>query len=227
MSNLLHTDTRRYERKFVLPITAVEQTLMQLHMHPMGMREIYSKRAVRSCYYDTPSYTHLTENMAGVSPRRKVRIRWYGGSSSTLRTQLEIKSKYGDVVDKSVHILPTLSAHLLVKTPLQELLSSEHSVQLPLPIQHYRPVLQNSYQRRYFLSFDQQIRVTLDTELVFSYPTAIHTQHNIYSLAILEYKYPQHAEQKVCELTQAFPFRLSKLSKYELGMRALYSELIA
>lgn len=225
MSNLSHTDTKRYERKFLLPTDQVQQVVYQLQTISAGLREIYTQRTVRSCYYDTPAFTHLQENLAGVSPRRKVRIRWYGDNLKHTTAQLEVKTKRGDLVEKDTQVLSIPLTRSDLRQPLQ-LTLEKSQLNLALQETEYFPVLENAYQRRYFLSFDETLRITLDFDLQFSLP-ASSSKISYPPYAILEYKYPPTAEPLVAFITQSFPYRLSKSSKYELGMQLTHPELLA
>ncbi len=53
---------------------------------------------IRSLYFDSPSLACYRENMAGVSPREKYRIRTYNGSDDVISA--EIKIRHRDTISK-------------------------------------------------------------------------------------------------------------------------------
>ena len=89
------------------------------------------------------------------------------------------------------------------------------------------PSLINRYQRKYFLSFDQKFRVTLDHHLTY-YPVSSHEQLSSCGLKdslsmIMELKYSPIYQLESNNITQEFPFRVIKNSKYVRGVQILYN----
>ena len=41
------------------------------------MQQLYQKRAINSCYFDTQNFRMFHESEDGILPRRKIRFRWY------------------------------------------------------------------------------------------------------------------------------------------------------
>ena len=83
------------------------------------------------------------------------------------------------------------------------------------------PFLLNRYKRRYFLSADSRIRLTLDSEREF-YPVG--QRNNTFCLKfrdpgtpILELKYSPEWSERAMEIANHFPFRMTKSSKYVHG----------
>ena len=68
---------------------------------PLMRRDIHQKGdhyRVRSVYFDSPTLECYRQNMAGVSPREKYRIRTYDCSSDTISA--EIKIRHRDTISK-------------------------------------------------------------------------------------------------------------------------------
>jgi hypothetical protein len=88
--------------------------------------------------------------------------------------------------------------------------------------------LLNSYERKYFMCADKTHRITLDYNLIFfkikqkdnTFNEKIMDNKNI----ILELKYERKDDEKTSDLTNYFPFRLSKNSKYVSGIDLLNHE---
>ena len=89
-----------------------------------------------------------------------------------------------------------------------------------------QPVLLNRYSRKYFLSADKRYRITIDTDQVFY---RIGTQNNFFLNeqknnvnVIIELKYNIAADDDANHITEHFPFRLTKSSKYVSGIEKIY-----
>lgn len=229
MPNLSHTDTARYERKFVIPPVDHQILIERVMTHPAGFSEIYTERVINNIYFDTPTFQHLRENIEGVTPRHKVRIRWYGSAEEHTNAQLELKKKTGDMIDKTVLQLKDFSLPEqpytladIISEPADEAVLPQHAATL------YKPVVLNRYARRYFVSHEGDIRLTLDTQIQFADPHSLlspvtHPAHPV----IMELKYPQSASDQADDIAAYFPYRLSKSSKYEIGMLSIYPEFAA
>ena len=90
-----------------------------------------------------------------------------------------------------------------------------------------KPSVINRYQRKYFLSFDQKFRLTLDNHLKF-YPVSSPEQLSSRGLKdslsmIMELKYSPIYQLESNNITQEFPFRVIKNSKYVRGIQIIYN----
>ena len=88
------------------------------------------------------------------------------------------------------------------------------------------PSLLNCYKRKYFLSCNKKYRATLDHDLVFF---LIKDKNNFFGQkikdiqnVILEIKYNGKEDKQISHITQSFPFRLTKNSKYVSGIDMLH-----
>ena len=64
-------------------------------------------RMVNSLYLDSPALDDYSDNLDGVSVRRKLRLRWYGNTIEPERLRVEVKSKRSGVSSKLVFVVPT------------------------------------------------------------------------------------------------------------------------
>ncbi len=215
----------RFEKKFVL---SYEQALAMpslLRTHPGHFRQAYPDRQVNNTYFDTTDFAHLRENVAGVSPRKKVRLRWYGDFEAMSQTALEIKTKEGEVVSKSTRTVdPDLRKQPKLPVKIAQTDSQFFFEQAGL----YRPVLKNAYLRQYYVTADGLVRLTVDSNLRFDHPKSSRQQTPRQTLphTIVELKYALEAEKLAAQISNFFPFRLSKSSKYVQGMSLCYPHLI-
>ena len=90
-----------------------------------------------------------------------------------------------------------------------------------------KPTLINRYQRKYFLSLDQKFRLTIDDHLEYfpvSSPEQLSSGGLKDSLSmIMELKYSPIYQLESADITQEFPFRVIKNSKYVRGVQIIYN----
>ena len=218
---------RRYELKLVVTETTISQVRSWIRLHPAGFRQAYSPRCVNSIYLDTPGYRNLNENLAGVKDRQKLRLRWYGQVGSTVENPvLELKIKEGQMGRKKQEEL-SCSFDLTNSWP-KVLLTVKTAVSatfLPLLNQHSQPTIINSYQREYYVTPDQQIRLTLDFDQRV-YDQRLSLMPNlkrpspIEKEVVIELKTSAEQAQRLTTIMGYFPLLRSRNSKYVKGMLA-------
>ncbi len=218
----------RCERKFLPPAGALEDVLARIRRHPALFREAYPPRWINNLYFDTPDLRSFHDHVCGLSWRDKTRLRWYGpAGEAVVHPVLERKIKRGIVSGKLGYRLSPLS--LNGGMPWAEVQQRQASSELPERLREHlrerRPVLVNRYLRRYYLSADGRLRLTVDTDLEFRDARGANGSLPRLAVAgpriILELKYaPDHAEEAAAA-TQALPFRLTRCSKYVLGVEHL------
>ena len=168
--------------------------------------------------------------MDGNAHRTKIRIRWYGNIFGLIRKPvLELKIKNSLLGRKESFRLSTLKldkgfnrdrfSNMFQTSNLPELLVDRLKLQ--------SPVLLNSYTRKYYQSIDRRYRITIDTDQLF-YKIGVLNNTFIYKVTdksniILELKYDYIHDDAAETVTNQFPFRLTKSSKYVTGIEKLYS----
>ena len=216
----------RYERKFVSYDLTLADMLSLIKTNPLLFREVFPLRQVNSLYLDTIDRSDYSDNRDGNPYRSKTRIRWYGSLLGKITPRLEIKTKGNQISKKfSFSLAPFMFDRAFTLKKLKQCFATS-----PLPreilarIHTLEPVLITSYKRRYFLSADGLCRLTLDSDLVFY---EIKNHDNLFQrkmedkeLFILELKYYGDYEDSVQRITQHFPFRLARSSKYIAGVNA-------
>ena len=82
--------------------------------------------------------------------------------------------------------------------------------------------LLNSYKRKYFISFDKKFRITIDSDMVFynmhNYVNTFLFKQKLDDRIVLELKYDQQHDESAMNITNGFPFRVTKSSKYVTGI---------
>ena len=194
-------------------------------MNPALFSPIYAPRFVNNIYLDTSDRQFFRDNVAGVASRLKVRIRWYGDVFGFIDSPtLELKIKQGFTGWKESYPLQPL--HMEKALERESLLEACTSSNLPLRIvallESLEPALLNRYRRAYFLSADRLFRITLDSDLSYARlnPTINPAVHSVEDtgLHIVELKYAVSDDEHAARITNSFPFRLSRNSKYVRGI---------
>jgi len=219
----------RYERKFMARGTDRKSVESLVKMHPACFRNLHTPRIINNIYFDDADFSFFKDNVEGQSERQKVRVRWYGeGETGIAKSVLEIKSKVNQKGSKARYPiegfnLADLSNSRQVDGWLQNCAMHRH-----LMTKHgsLRPVLANRYRRSYFVSFDGKFRVTVDDELQFFHPGeyVLQSYTNVWEdqSNVIELKYEPDCDDAARKITQVFPFRLSKMSKYVAGVYHLH-----
>ncbi|MDF1798723.1 MAG: VTC domain-containing protein [Planctomycetota bacterium] len=81
----------RYEVKMVAQAAFYPKLRMHMRLDRSAIRQLYPPRRIQSVYFDTHTGQALEENLAGISHREKVRLRWYGSETLGVQATLERK----------------------------------------------------------------------------------------------------------------------------------------
>ena len=220
--------SHRFERKFIVPPEGRCALDIAIRFNPALFAPLHHPRTVHNIYLDSPALRLYFLNGDGVTERTKVRIRWYGADSGTLpQPILEFKMKQGLLGWKeSFRLQPFCLDNTFCGAALQEVF---HESKLPPEVMRrlggLEPSLLNSYHRSYFKSADGRYRITRDSGLKFH---RIGPGHNALlcrvahlPVQVLELKYEATDEDGADDVAGGFPFRVSKFSKYALGVELL------
>lgn len=215
----------RYELKLECEPATFAQVAAWICLHAAGFREAYPARQVNSLYLDTLSFDTLNDHIEGVPERRKLRYRWYGPDLGTARGQLELKNKRERVGWKVIQPVQGVIdlRHCDWTTIRRDLLAGlEAGAQQPLfreLLSIARPFVLNSYRRRYYVSADGRVRLTVDDALR-AYDQLLAARPNLAfalplpDVFLVELKCDvQHAAYLADVLAQ-FPLRVHRHSKY-------------
>ena len=224
------SENNRFERKFIIPERLTHSIEEVIKSNSALMRKIYYPRFINNIYFDNPKFQFFFENIDGVCERMKMRIRWYGNLKGRIKKPvLELKQKNGLTGTKSFFTIPSFNINdiyhpgflssLFLKSNLD---FGKKNLMLSL-----KPTLINRYQRKYFLSFDQKFRLTIDDHLEYftvSSPEQLSSWGLKDSLSmIMELKYSPIYQPESANITQEFPFRVIKNSKYVRGVQIIYN----
>jgi hypothetical protein len=224
------TNQLRCERKYLISGLSVQEIEEIIFLHPAIFHPIHQERFVNNIYFDNLELSSYFENLSGITPRKKVRIRWYGELQGQIKKPiLEIKKKSGIVGNKAFHPLSDFvfedffsNTRIWGSTD-----KGNYGERGQKELSLLEPTLINRYKRKYFLSSDRCYRITLDSEISFFpvrpfLPKFFETEPMEFH-SILELKYDHAKDDKASEIANHFPFRLTRSSKYVSGIFKLYS----
>lgn len=215
----------RYERKMFISEALYAEVEALIRSHPAMFREVFVQRSINNIYFDTYDLKNYWDNVSGSGNRVKPRIRWYGDQIGvTDNSTLELKSKDGLVGWKERYHIGALSSDSkLTSRALQSaIIKSEMPQCVKLSLSFLEPTLLNRYIRRYFISQNQRFRVTLDFQMEYlpigpAGPARLERIKDSKNL-VLEIKYGTEHVEQASDITQFFPFRITRSSKYVTGM---------
>ncbi|MEA3342258.1 MAG: VTC domain-containing protein, partial [Chloroflexota bacterium] len=173
----------------------------------------------------TPHLSSLNDNLAGLSARYKLRLRWYGDEMTNIQPHLELKQKRNMLGRKKRCLLPRA---LDLSLPWMEILETIRARAAPdwqVILQTVnQPTLLNHYRREYYVTVDNTTRVTLDFDQVaydqrFSLRPNLRARLPIADNVVIEIKTSQDQAERLPEITAWFPALRSRNSKYARSLR--------
>lgn len=219
----------RYERKFLVKALARRDLEAIIARNAAVFTEIHAQRRINNIYLDDAAFGNYFTSVEGIADRYKARIRWYGDSMHFAQNPIcEIKEKKGLSGNKWRFALGdfSLDQPRLGDTIFDAIMESGMPTDLSSLLRSLKPVLLNRYQRKYYQSADKRFRLTLDWDIEFF---EIKSRNNLFlrtwidpTVSVVELKYDPADDVDVDTITNGFPFRLSKSSKYVTGVKHLY-----
>jgi hypothetical protein len=221
------TPSSRYERKFLVSGLTADEVASLIRFHPAVFSEIYHPRFVNSLYLDSPDLRNYFDNVDGIKNRVKVRIRWYGDLFGQVeRPVLEVKIKHHALGRKATYPLTSFSVNhdFSFEAIRQVFQSSSLPETLKLDLLGLEGVFVGRYRRTYYQSACRHYRLTLDRDLEFyrlGFNNSFLHKSVDFVHPVLELKYDQGQDKDADRIVSYFPFRLTRISKYVLGVESL------
>lgn len=223
--NLSKVGEQRYEIKLRADHFDLPRVMTLLRLHSVGFSTSYPQRRVNNIYFDTPDLTSVTDNLAGISERKKLRLRWYGDTEKIVRGTWEIKCKVAGLGWK---VTQAMEAEISLPgadwKDILEVLREHSSGTISGQLRSGRaPTLINYYSRRYFESRDGSIRATVDFDQVYfdqRFSRSSNLSRHLLNTdgIIVELKAaPEHFELLAMSVQQ-LPLRVTRNSKYLTGI---------
>lgn len=219
----------RYERKFVISEIDRHEVEAIIKCHPALFVEIFQERSVNSIYFDSLNMDSHNDNKGGTSERSKRRIRWYGPLFGLIdKAALELKIKDNQVGTKMVFPLLPFRLHsgFSLKYVMDVFKRSDIPEFVREELMLMQVVLLIRYRRKYFQSVDRKYRLTIDWDMEYyimddAFNTFAKKRHDFLN-TVLELKYSEDNDDKARFITKYFPFRISRNSKYVVGIDGLF-----
>ena len=223
-------DSLRYERKFLISQLDRHEVESIVRLHHAMFSETYPERFVNNIYFDDIRASSYFESASGLGRRVKVRVRWYGDLFQYIAEPcLELKTKYDLLGSKMRYPLKPFPLDRKYTREVQQRVFAESGLP-PLLTEELGALsfaVTNRYRRKYFESADRNFRITIDWDVQFlrldSTDNLFAQQSVDHEHTILELKYSQECDQEARQITNRFPFRMTKSSKYVAGMERLHS----
>lgn len=221
-------ENARYEIKFVAREHHLHRLLQWVRLHRAGFIQAYPDRTINNVYFDTQDCHAYAENLSGASARRKVRYRWYGNDLQINAGTLEVKCKRNYFGWKQRHKISSppdkggASWREIRQSMLSELPDDGKRILLNNP----NPVLINQYHRKYFVTRDGIIRLTIDrNQAVWDQrykpkPNYLH-RANLCRTLVVEIKFDRNQQAYASQIIQGIPVRVSRHSKYMVGVHTI------
>lgn len=217
-------NTSRFERKFVVSDMEYHDIIQQIRNNSAMFTSLFVPRYINNIYFDTNDLDFFLDNVSGKGSRKKARVRWYGNMQGKIeKPVLEFKMREGMVGNKlSFPLAPVVIDNNITSDKLMTMFeASDLPVWALNVVKMLSPTLLNRYHRQYFISFDNNFRLTVDNELMYygignsnNSLLESHRDNN----TIVELKYDNRFDgQPAAEVTNELPFRLTKSSKYVVG----------
>jgi len=218
----------RYEIKCVGSLSTQDYLRSWVHTHGAGFRKHYEPRIVNSIYFDTIDWYALVETNNGSLDRTKCRVRWYSSDLDCKTIRVELKRRRGRLGWKCVE---ELSLKKGISDYTWHALLSEIRTRCSAIFQanfesYDTPTILGRYKREYYISADNRIRVTIDTDIEaysqLATPSPSITQAAPLSpLVIGEIKFLHTNYEHGQDVLASLPFHPSRCSKYSIGLNAL------
>lgn len=225
-STASRTVFNRFEIKYVISqataraFTACLDGYTRVDEHADGDRGYI----VCSTYWDAPDFAFFWEKVEGIKFRRKLRFRWYSGSSDEM--YVEIKQRVNRTIQKRRVRWPAdrLRAIFLGAGAADEA-CDDPVVSESLYLRSafcLRPALTVAYRRAaYFGVAERDLRVTIDTDVRY-HPADMEMRPDRGEgkyvidpdLAIMEIKFNDRVPRWLCRLVSHFGLPVARMSKY-------------
>ena len=184
----------------------------------------YPDRQINSLYFDDNNFSSVKDNLSGIPQRRKYRLRWYGNSVEELSDPIfEIKIKNGRLGSKKHFHVPELNnkVHNLKIKQIQEIALLQNKSRKLFIDEYLNPSLIVSYKRNYFEN-NNDIRVTVDSNVIFSDPSneKLIQDHDqlAFNKRIIEFKFGINKKDYVSRIIKDLNIVPSRHSKYLSGL---------
>jgi SPX domain protein involved in polyphosphate accumulation len=172
-------------------------------------KELHAGRIINSIYFDNANFDIYNDSVEGLSPRKKIRLRYYGNkilNSSDNNVQFEIKFTHQSGRSKKTNNINNPSDHLNLG-----FFDDKYGICFPKTVV--------SYVRKYY--FIKQFRITLDENLSYSVFDKNFIKKKIFNSDEIIAEIKSNNINEIDNLKKLFPFKDTRFSKYCLSVEEL------
>ena len=188
----------RKEKKFKL--NKSELHFLKSSLIENGMSELYPKRIISSCYFDTLNLKIFHDSEEGILPRKKIRLRWYGDQEE-VNKEIKISS-----IEGRFKQINKIRIDEFKNLKNYKIFDNDYGI--------LRPTLIIKYEREYF-SF-KNFRLTFDTNISYKNMASIIQPVFIDTYNVMEIKTSIAVSDDY--LDEFIPIQTSRFSKYARGI---------
>jgi hypothetical protein len=223
-------DSARFEVKFVAPGIELHGLERWARTHWAGFFAPYPSRTVHNVYFDSYEYRAYAAALLEATEREKLRFRWYGDPYRASDGSVEVKSRRARLGWKLTYPVGAVSLAGVRWSEIRRAIRARlpPSARLRFDAAPF-PVLINRYRRRYLLSADHRIRVTLDWDQQifdqrFGDAPNLERRAPLSDTVVVEFKFRAEDQRLASLVMQGLPVRVSRNSKYAVGVRSISCE---
>jgi hypothetical protein len=225
------TQSARYEIKFVVEEIRIGEVLSWAYGHT-ALRKSFPARVVNSLYFDNEAFDTATDNLAGISRRKKYRLRWYGKAEQAPSAPpvIEIKNKHASLGFKERIYVDELSERLLTESvadvghTVNSVLQASYLPKFSGELSDLRPNVHINYRREYYEDF-RGFRMTIDREISFRralvHRKIFDSMSHPYAPIVVELKFDAEDRQYVSAMMSKLHLVPQRHSKYLAGLANL------
>ena len=201
--------------------------LFKKNLIHLGFVKSFENRNVYSLYFDDINFSSVSDNLSGVTPRAKYRLRWYCRSDNKkYGLRYEKKIKKGILGTKKIINLDQLSEEINKEFLIKNISKLTYIKDFSLLPLNYLPQLFCSYRRSYYENRNG-IRLTIDRNIKFSLANksdSLFIENSNYLTSnsiIFEIKFSELQKDIVIPILKKMPSPSIRCSKYLMGQSKL------
>ena len=172
--------------------------------------KLYDDRTINSIYFDNDKFEIYHDSVEGLSPRKKIRLRFYGDKKEfNKQKELLLEKKYTNFTGRSKISKKVKDFNSQLNYGI---LDTKYVICYPRTIV--------SYLRSYHISKD--FRITMDTNINFQSYNSENPIHNFVSIEDIIVEIKTNNTTRIDDLKKTFPFSEIRFSKYCKSIESLY-----
>ena len=172
--------------------------------------KLYDDRTINSIYFDNDKFEIYHDSVEGLSPRKKIRLRFYGDKKEfNKQKELLLEKKYTNFTGRSKISKKVKDFNSQLNYGI---LDTKYGICYPRTIV--------SYLRSYHISKD--FRITMDTNINFQSYNSENPIHNFVSIEDIIVEIKTNNTTRIDDLKKTFPFSEIRFSKYCKSVESLY-----